>query len=232
MVVVELEAKAGVAVDEQLALHDAALARIVRAVDAGTRGNYVALLTSGPSAHRRLAVKAKSAYLHTSPTLLTAQLVMLILIIIFLSGFCCLFSLQVHRGPGRTKVPPASCRLNPLSHLLPLRSPYHALPLPLPPILTLFVFASPSFSCPVAASLSLAPIISVCTFVSTPPRSLTRRRQSGLRRSKLLEHVPGARPRGQPVLSAHAMSLYKTSQASNTRLWESVKSALLVGGLA
>jgi len=95
VVVVELEAKAGAAADEQLALHDAMLARIVRAVDAGTRGNYVGLLTAGPASRRQLkAVKAKAGYIHTSPTLLTAQLVMLILIVIFLSGFCCLFSLQ------------------------------------------------------------------------------------------------------------------------------------------
>ena len=33
-------------------------------------------------------------YLYTGPTLLAAQLVMLMLFLIFISGFCCLFSLQ------------------------------------------------------------------------------------------------------------------------------------------
>ena len=46
------------------------------------------------SARRLSASGAYKPYLHTGPTLLTAQLVSLILFIIFLSGFCCLFSLQ------------------------------------------------------------------------------------------------------------------------------------------
>ena len=126
MIVVELEAKVGVTAAEQLALHDAALARITHAVDAGTRGNYVALLTSSPTAHRRLAVKANTGYLHTSPTLLTAQLVMLILMVIFLSGFCCLFSLQVHEGtkcrPQPQTLPPIPENLIPPSTALAIRT--------------------------------------------------------------------------------------------------------------
>ena len=46
----------------------------------------------------RTDVEAKlmkpAPFLHTTPTLLTAQLIMLILMVIFLGGFCCLFSLQ------------------------------------------------------------------------------------------------------------------------------------------
>ena len=69
---------------------------VALAVDAGTKGNYAAVLTAGThGAHRLLASVAESEpLLHTTPTLLTAQLVMLILMIIFFSGFCCLFSLQ------------------------------------------------------------------------------------------------------------------------------------------
>lgn len=97
VVVVELANKAGASIEEQLAEYDAALSRISQVVHKGTAGNYAALFTSGRHAHRRL-LKSKGAYagayLHTTPTLLTAQLVMLILMVIFLSGFCCLFSLQ------------------------------------------------------------------------------------------------------------------------------------------
>jgi len=98
-VVVELTAS-GASTAEQLASHDELVARVTRAVDAGTHGNYAALLTAmrgaaARPAHRRLSsTPLPAAYLHTTPTLLTAQMVMLILIVIFLSGFCCLFSLQ------------------------------------------------------------------------------------------------------------------------------------------
>ena len=97
-VVVELRAE-GATIEEQLAAHDATIDRVTRAVDAATSGHYAALLTAtrgaeARAAHRRLAAKPKAAYLHTHPTLLTAQLVMLILFVIFLSGFCCLFNLQ------------------------------------------------------------------------------------------------------------------------------------------
>jgi len=96
VVVVELHAAADAAVEEVLASHDALIGRIARAVEAGTQGSYAALLTAdmGPHAVRRLAVAAPTVYLHTTPTLLTAQLICLALIVIFLSGFCCLFSLQ------------------------------------------------------------------------------------------------------------------------------------------
>ena len=83
--------------DSALAAQDALIARITRAVEQGTRGKYAALLTADTdaSAHaRRLSVVYPAAYLHTGPTLLTAQLVCLILFVIFMSGFCCLFNLQ------------------------------------------------------------------------------------------------------------------------------------------
>jgi len=96
--VVEVPATGGTA-DEQLDALDSLVDRVTRAVHAGTHGNYVALLSAkrgavSHAAHRRLAATSPPVYLHTSPTLLTAQLVMLILFVIFLSGFCCLFSLQ------------------------------------------------------------------------------------------------------------------------------------------
>lgn len=96
VVVVELPAAASASIEEVLASHDALVGRIASAVNAGTQGSYAALLTASAGAHgvRRLAVAAPVVYLHTSPTLLTAQLVCLALIVIFLSGFCCLFSLQ------------------------------------------------------------------------------------------------------------------------------------------
>lgn len=97
-VVVELPAAAGAAPAKQLESHSAAIELVTRAVDAGTGGNYAALLTAtrGTAARgaRRLDATAPPAYLHTTPTLLTAQLISLILMVIFLSGFCCLFSLQ------------------------------------------------------------------------------------------------------------------------------------------
>jgi len=97
-VVVEVPATGGTAV-EQLDALDALVNRVTSAVHTGTRGNYVALLTAKRGAvahapHRRLSATPSPVYLHTSPTLLTAQLIMLILFVIFLSGFCCLFSLQ------------------------------------------------------------------------------------------------------------------------------------------
>lgn len=92
IVVCELEAPAGA---QQLAEYDALVERITAAVDAGSRGNYAALLTGEPTLMpRRLAAVGAVTYLHSTPTLLTAQVVMLMLIVIFLGGFCCLFSLQ------------------------------------------------------------------------------------------------------------------------------------------
>ena len=92
VVVCELDAPAGA---QQLRDYDALVDRITAAVDAGSRGNYAALLTaSGAMSPRRLSPKVAVTYLHSTPTLLTAQVVGLMLFIIFISGFCCLFSLQ------------------------------------------------------------------------------------------------------------------------------------------
>lgn len=95
-VVVELPAAADASAEAQLAAHDAHIQRVTRAVDAGTGGNYAALLTATRrgGARRRMAKAAPVAYLHTTPTLLAAQVIVLLLIVIFLAGFCCLFSLQ------------------------------------------------------------------------------------------------------------------------------------------
>uniref|UniRef100_A0A7S2ILZ9 V-type proton ATPase subunit S1/VOA1 transmembrane domain-containing protein n=1 Tax=Haptolina brevifila TaxID=156173 RepID=A0A7S2ILZ9_9EUKA len=96
IVVVELHAAESAPIEEVLASHDTLIGSISRAVEEGSRGSYAALLTADAGAHgvRRLAVAAPTTYLHTTPTLLTAQLIVLALIVIFLSGFCCLFQLQ------------------------------------------------------------------------------------------------------------------------------------------
>lgn len=96
VIVVELQAAATASAEEAFAMHDALIGRIARAVDAGTHGNYAGLLTAyaGARGVRRLAVAKPIVYLHTGPTLLTAQLIGLILMVIFFSGFCCLFNLQ------------------------------------------------------------------------------------------------------------------------------------------
>ena len=118
---------AGAGLEAQLEAHDAAIARLTRTVHAGTKGNYAALLTASRGGmarteRRRLASGPKLAYLHTTPTLLTAQLVMLILMIIFLSGFCCLFSLQVRpRTPvahATSQIPPPSAPMSALDAVL------------------------------------------------------------------------------------------------------------------
>jgi len=97
-VVVELAAADGADPQAVLASFDATIGRVVKAVHTGTNGRYTALLTGAHGsrgAHRKLApLKAPPIYLHTTPTLLTAQVVMLMLFVIFLSGFCCLFQLQ------------------------------------------------------------------------------------------------------------------------------------------
>jgi len=96
LLVVELRALAGATEEQLLAAHDALVGRISAAVDAASRGSYAALVTSPPpaaAARRRLAATSQKG-IRTTPTLLTAQLISLILIVIFMSGFCCLFQLQ------------------------------------------------------------------------------------------------------------------------------------------
>lgn len=97
VVVVELDA-------QQLSELDALADRIAEAVDAGSKGNYAAVLTaeSAVAGPRRLAAKGSVTFLNTHPTLLTAQMVMLLIFIIFMSGFCCLFQLQT---PKRFETP-------------------------------------------------------------------------------------------------------------------------------
>jgi len=80
-----------------LAAIDGLVGRVSRAVDAATHGRYVALLTSAaaPPGLRKLAATTyPKSYLYIGPTLLTAYMVGLLLFVIFISGFCCLFSLQ------------------------------------------------------------------------------------------------------------------------------------------
>ena len=88
------------AVEAHLASHNALIERVTRAVHASTDGNYAAMLcaTHSPApaqgARRQLSTPPPTAYLHTTPTLLVAQCIVLLLMTIFLGGFCCLFSLQ------------------------------------------------------------------------------------------------------------------------------------------
>ena len=96
VIVVEL-ASMGEGIENMLSAHDALVGRVARAVHSGTKGNYAALLTGSHGArgaHRMLSPQVSPVYLHTTPTLLTAQVVCLMLFVIFISGFCCLFSLQ------------------------------------------------------------------------------------------------------------------------------------------
>ena len=108
-VVVELVAADGADAAETLAAHDETIGKVARAVHAGTNGNYAALLTGahGQIGARRLLVGEQLApaqlllsgsYLYTTPTLLTAYMISLMLFIIFISGFCCLFSLQTPKS--------------------------------------------------------------------------------------------------------------------------------------
>ena len=108
VIVVELQTTADMAAADILAQQDALIGRISRAVDAGTRGNYAALLTAGAArGNKRMLAKSSfrgAPYLYTTPTLLTAQLIMLLLIIIFLA--VCL-PLPARRPP---RPPPAGSR--------------------------------------------------------------------------------------------------------------------------
>ena len=107
-VVVELPPPAaGTTAEEALAAHDAIVGRVSHIVARGTSGNYAGLLTGMqklakgdlPPAPRgrRLATQVQVEtlpYLHMTPTLLTAYMIVFLLMVIFLNGFCCLFSLQ------------------------------------------------------------------------------------------------------------------------------------------
>jgi len=83
--------------------HDALVGRVAAAVAKATGGNYVALLT-GARSHdgfkhvtmRRQLTEAETPQvgLRISPQLFAGLMVSFLLIVIFLNGFCCLFSLQ------------------------------------------------------------------------------------------------------------------------------------------
>lgn len=86
-----------------LAEHDALVGRVTRAIAKATSGNYAALLTGLVgnkndvelvTMRRRLAAMEEEVGLHIDPMLMAALLVSFMLIIIFINGFCCLFSLQ------------------------------------------------------------------------------------------------------------------------------------------
>ncbi len=96
ILVVELGPTVGAGAEALLRAHDEAVGRISKLVHERTAGNYAALLTGAESVQRRRLQAAAPAAgaLHTGPTLLAAQLISLLLLVIFMSGFCCLFSLQ------------------------------------------------------------------------------------------------------------------------------------------
>jgi hypothetical protein len=81
-----------------LAAQDELVARVSRAVSTATAGRYAALVTGGDriqvaTTHRRLAA-TEGQPLHIDRDLLTALLIGIVLFVVFISGFCCLFSLQ------------------------------------------------------------------------------------------------------------------------------------------
>jgi len=94
-VVVELAVGSGKAGLDSV---DSTVTRISASVSRRTAGNYAGLLSAelkGAHAPRRLASAAEGLpYLHMGPTLLTAYGVCFLLFVIFINGFCCLFSLQ------------------------------------------------------------------------------------------------------------------------------------------
>jgi len=85
-----------------LSEHDALVGRVTRAVAKATGGNYAALLTGTVGSKndvelvtmRRRLQATEAVGLHIDPMLMAGLLVSFLLMIIFLNGFCCLFSLQ------------------------------------------------------------------------------------------------------------------------------------------
>jgi len=79
---------------------DDLVGEIMKAVSAHSEGNYVAVLTGTQSkmaGRRQLQAADGPAPLKITRDLLTALLIGLFLFVIFMSGFCCLFSLQTPR---------------------------------------------------------------------------------------------------------------------------------------
>ncbi len=83
-----------------LSAQDELVGRLARAIDASTAGKYAALITaaSAPSGtRRRLAPRPTGPPLRITRDLLAGLIVTFILFVVFISGFCCLFSLQTPR---------------------------------------------------------------------------------------------------------------------------------------
>jgi hypothetical protein len=86
----------------KFAEHDALVGRVAAAVAKATKGNYVALLTGARSEddvkhvtmRRQLASGDVEYGLRINAQLFAGLVVSFLLIVIFLNGFCCLFSLQ------------------------------------------------------------------------------------------------------------------------------------------
>jgi len=82
------------------AAQDALVGRVSRAVADATGGRYAALVTGDRvqaiSTRRRLNNEGASP-IYIDRDLLTALLVSIILFVVFISGFCCLFGLQTPR---------------------------------------------------------------------------------------------------------------------------------------
>jgi len=85
---------------EALQAQDAFVGRISGIASKASGGNYAALLTgkgTHPQAARRQLQEDAKPKLRITKNLLTALLVSFVLIVIFMAGFCCLFSLQTPR---------------------------------------------------------------------------------------------------------------------------------------
>lgn len=106
VVVVELKPEAASTKDALVSV-DGHIGRLSHVVARGTAGNYAAMLTglqqiaagdAMEGSHGRILSVDKNdeklPYLHMTPALLTAYMVGLLLFIIFISGFLCLFGLQ------------------------------------------------------------------------------------------------------------------------------------------
>jgi hypothetical protein len=86
------------AVDGELQTTDELVAKITAAVSKASKGSYVATLAAPIVAGaRRQLGQAELSPLHIERDLLTALLIGAFLLVVFFSGFCCLFSLQTPR---------------------------------------------------------------------------------------------------------------------------------------
>jgi hypothetical protein len=99
VVLIELPSASGHSPADALRAQDKFVGKISGMVSRATGGKYAALVASANAVlgGRRRLEEEMPEPLHATPELWTALAVSLYLIVIFLSGFCCLFSLQTPR---------------------------------------------------------------------------------------------------------------------------------------